>query len=128
MGRHKAPTPPGDEAGGPFDLGVLTGLTLGELQRRLGDEEQAKELPGTGLIQIAKELLKLGERQQPAAEPEERSVVDQVDALPAAHALRVLQAERERLTAELARLDLKLEELRDGEALPDMPTLVRSQA
>lgn len=139
MGRHKQPEPArfsaaelkehiaipengdsGDEE--VFDLNTLRERTLGELQRRLGDPEKAKDIPGTGLIQLAKEAIKLGERQDKPDDAEERSVLEQIDALPTPHAIKVLEAERERLTVELERVTLKLEELRhDPEALPVVP-------
>jgi hypothetical protein len=94
-----------------FDLGNFKNAILGELNRRLGDPDLVKDIPGTGLIQLAKELLK-----QPA-EPEQtegedtRSIIDTLDALPKEHARKLLQREIDRMRGELARYTEKLEEL-----------------
>jgi hypothetical protein len=52
-----------------FTLASLREAVGGELHRRLADPELVKELPGTGLIQIAKELLKLAEEAAPEPDP-----------------------------------------------------------
>lgn len=97
----------------PFDLNEFKGNVLGELNRRMGDKDLVKDIPGTGLIQLAKELLKQPEEEK-TVEHDGRSILDSLDAVPREHALMVLDREIERLKGELARFEAKREELSDG--------------
>jgi hypothetical protein len=95
-----------------FHLGQFKTAILGELNRRLGDPDLVKDIPGTGLIQLAKELLKQPEKPVETGE-DTRSILDTLDALPPAHARKLLQREIDRATGELARYTARMEELVD---------------
>jgi hypothetical protein len=94
-----------------FDLGNFKNAILGELNRRLGDPDLVKDSPGTGLIQLAKELLKQPPEPEQAEGEDTRSIIDTLDALPKEHARKLLQREIDRMRGELARYTAKLEEL-----------------
>lgn len=90
-----------DEATAP-GLGALRESVLGELMRRFEDPELVKDIPGTGLIQLAKELIKSKANEPPAPEDvKPHSLLDQITALPAEHAAKLIQAEIGRLETEL---------------------------
>ena len=98
----------GDEK--PFDLAALKESVLGELYRRMGDKDLVKDIPGTGLIQLAKEMLKQPEEAKPA-EVEGLNILDSLDAVPVEHARMVLDREIARLRAELERFEAKRKEI-----------------
>ena len=93
-----------------FDLAALKESVLGELYRRMGDKDLVKDIPGTGLIQLAKEMLKQPEEAKPA-EVEGLNILDSLDAVPVDHARMVLDREIARLNAELAKFVAKREEI-----------------
>jgi hypothetical protein len=95
-----------------FDLGNFKNAILGELNRRLGDPDLVKDIPGTGLIQLAKELLKQPAEQAPDEGEDTRSILDTLDALPPEHARKLLQREIDRLNGELARYTERMEALK----------------
>ena len=100
----------GGEDEKPFDLSSLKESVLGELYRRMGDKDLVKDIPGTGLIQLAKEMLKQPEEQKPA-EAEGLNILDSLDAVPVDHARMVLDREIGRLRGELAKFVAKREEI-----------------
>ena len=105
-----APSEDGESSDVPFDLGVLKTNLLKELNRRVGDKDLVKDIPGTGLIQLVKELLKQPDEEKPA-EAEGLNILDSLDAVPADHARQVLDREIARLQAELAKFVAKREKI-----------------
>lgn len=102
-----------------FDLAVLSTRVLGELQRRFGEPEQAKEIPGTGLIQLAKELIKLGEREKPEEDEENQtSILELLDTpgLPDNQKLTLAKHEIQRIESDLSALYDKVRELENDAA------------
>lgn len=100
---------------GDFDIGKLRRLILGELQRRLEDPEACKDIPGTGLIQLAKELAKHAES-QPEIDPSDGvDVLDliQTEGLLPDRKLALLKAERAVTADRLERIDTALEEIQN---------------
>lgn len=79
------------------DIRLLRDKVFGELNRRLADPDAVKDIPGTGLIQLAKELAK-----QTPPEPEKDtdsgvSILDRIDALPVEHAVALIKGELARI-------------------------------
>jgi hypothetical protein len=95
----------------PFDLTAFKEAVLGELNRRMGDKDLVKDIPGTGLIQLAKELLKLADEAKQADATEGLSILDALDHVPIEHARSVLDREINRLRDELGLFEAKREEL-----------------
>jgi hypothetical protein len=104
-----------DETADPVSVAGLRHSVLHELRRRLGDPELVKELPGTGLLQLARELLK-EKFAEPEALPPHPSVREIVEAvtLPAARKQELLMAERTWLIEEVDRVDAALLKLEDA--------------
>lgn len=79
------------------DMGALRDKVFGELNRRLADPEAVKDIPGTGLIQLAKELAKQTQDDTPKDDGESVSILDRIDALPREHAIALIKGEIARI-------------------------------
>lgn len=96
-----------------FNLGELADDVVEELGRRLKDPTLRKELPGTGLIQLAKQLLQLRAEAGPVQGNVDVSVLEMVQnsSLPDERKKEILLIERERLEEQLELVNIELEEL-----------------
>lgn len=95
-----------------FNEAVLRKAVGAELTRRLTDKEAVRDLPGTGLLQLAKELMKTAPA--PEAVDVEVSILDRIDALPAEHATELIRRELARLDATRDAYFKKIEELQEA--------------
>ena len=100
----------GTDTDAPLEMSSLKDNILSELNRRFADPELVKDIPGTGLIQLAKEVLKQPDEKQDAAVVEGLDILDALDAVPEEHAIRVLDREIGRRKAELERFEQKRKE------------------
>lgn len=75
------------------DMAALRDKVFGELNRRLADPQAVKDIPGTGLIQLAKELAKQTQDDAPKDDGENISILDRIDALPREHAIALIKGE-----------------------------------
>lgn len=111
------PPPGGAEDGTePLDLGELNEQILKELERRLGDEKLRQEIPGTTLMQLARDIMKAKEREAAAHvdEREEDMPLSEILAqagLPAERKRELVRAQILITQAELDRLTVLLDEL-----------------
>lgn len=96
-----------------FNLGELADDVVEELGRRLRDPKLRKELPGTGLIQLAKQLLQLRSEAGPVQSNIDVSVLEMVQnsSLPDERKKEILLIERERLEEQLELVNIELEDL-----------------
>lgn len=79
------------------DMAALRDKVFGELNRRLADPDAVKDIPGTGLIQLAKELAKQTQDDTPKDDGESVSILDRIDALPREHAVVLIKGEIARI-------------------------------
>jgi hypothetical protein len=93
------------------DFREIVDLATRELLRRF--RETPEDLPGTFVIKLVLDGLKaIAAQAVPEPDgPDTRSIIDNLDALPAVYALKIVDAELERVRAELAGLEAKREEL-----------------
>jgi RNA-binding protein YhbY len=101
-----------DDTDDPVSVAGLRHSVLTELNRRLGDTELVKGLPGTALLQLAKELLK-DKTEESEALPPHPSVLEIVQSvnLPSERKRELLLQERQWLGEEATRVDAVLVEL-----------------
>ena len=98
------------------DSEALREAILGELKNRLTDPIAVKELPGTGLIQLAKELFKQkNEALTVVSEEPDPDVLDLVQSpgLPKERKHELLVAERLKAISRVTAIERALEDLND---------------
>lgn len=95
LGRWQEDEPEAEPAEEVVTIEALSANVYAELNRRLGDPKSAAELPGTGLIQIAKELAKAMKPAEPDAAAVVPDVLDLIDhaGLPASRKRQLVETE-----------------------------------
>ncbi len=98
------------------ELGELDDLILQEVRERLGDEGRRKEIPGTVLMQLARDVFRIKEaeaarRVDEVVEPPSMSEIIADAGLPPDRKRELIRAEVLRATTELDRLNEMLDEL-----------------
>jgi len=106
------------EPSGSQELGKLDDLILLEVRERLGDESRRKEIPGTVLMQLARDVFRVREQEaarkvEQVEEPSPLSEIIDQAGLPDARKRELVRAEILRVTAELDLLNGMLDGLED---------------
>ena len=107
-----------DPDGGTKELGELGDLILEEVKARLNDPVRRSELPGTTLMQLARDQVRFQEAQaarrvEAVEEPPPLSEIIAGAGLPSTRKLELVRAEILRVTDELDRLNAMRDELED---------------
>lgn len=98
------------------ELGELDDLVLQELRERLADDDRRKEIPGTVLVQMAREVMKVkaieaARRVEQVEEPPSLREIIDTAGLPAVRKRELVREEILRVTAELDALNEMLDGL-----------------